>query len=175
MAGPISIGASIVGTGLSMFGAQRQAQSTSQMYSYQAAIAAFNKQIDLQNRDFALAQGETQAGQIGMRGAQRYGQIRAAQGASGFDVGSGSNVAVRDSQRMVTQMDEQQIRRNAAQVAYGYEMKAEGEGLQSDLYSHASSDALSAGRLNVMSSLVSGIGSVSSKWMQGSMTGLFWQ
>lgn len=178
MADPVTLAAGSIASSaasglLGASGAASSAAATSRMYSYQAAIAQFNKQIALQNRDYAISAGETSAGLYGLKARQREGQIIASQGASGTEVGRGSNKDVIDSQRMVTQMDEAQIRNNAARVAYGYQLEAEGKGQQAQLYEMASQDASRAGRYNVMSSLISGAGSVSSKWLQAQTTGIF--
>src|SRR5882724_6905245 len=111
--GTIGIGSSLAGGVLSAFGAEKQGAATQQMYNYQAQVARINAQIDQQNSDWTLHQGEVQSKQYGLKAAQQAGGIRAAQGASGLDVNSGSNLQVQQSQAKITGMDLAQIRENA--------------------------------------------------------------
>lgn len=171
--GTIGIGSSLVGGLLGAFGANQSAKAQSQMYAYQAQVAKINSQIDKQNADYALAVGESQATQYGLKSAQQQAQIRAAQGASGVAVNSGSAADVQRSQRQISQMDLATIRQNAAKTAYDYNVKSVQDINQAGLYGLASTDAKRAGTLNVMSSLIGTAGSVSSKWLQGNTIGLF--
>lgn len=177
MADPISLGglaaaASGGGSLLSAFGALSGGQAQSRQLQYQAGVADLNKQIALQNADYAQHTGDIQGQQYGMQAAQRMGAIRAGIGASGIDIGSGSKAAVQDSQRYVTELDTTQIRSNAARKAYGFDVEATQDAAQAGLYSAAASDAQSAGEIKALGSLVSGAGSVASKWYQGSSVGL---
>jgi len=169
----ISIGSSVVGTGLSAAGAASSASAQGQMYGYQAAVARLNQQIALQNADYARDQGEGQAQKYGMGARQQAGQIRAGQGASGLDVNSGSAKSVADSQHIVSRMDMDTIRANAAKTAYNYDVQAAQFGTQGKMYDSASANAKEAGAINVASSIVGGVGSVASKWLQGQTMGLW--
>lgn len=166
------MGSSIAGSALNAFGAEQSGQAASQMYQYQSAVALMNQKIALQNRDYALSTGESQARQYGMSAAQRMGSIKAAQGASGIDIGSGSSVDVRSSQRLATNIDLNTIRTNAARTAYGYEVEATQDTAQSKLYGMASTDAAEAGHIKALGSLISGAGSVADKWLQAGQYGL---
>ena len=168
----LSMAASAGGSLISAFGANRAGQAQSQAYQYQAGVARLNQQIALQNRDYALGVGETEAKRYGMQATQRMGAIRAGIGASGIDIGSGSKAAVQDSQQLVTGIDLAQIRNNAARKAYGYSVEAQQDETQAGLYEMASSDAAEAGKIKALGSLVSGAGSVADKWYQGESKGL---
>lgn len=163
MADPITLGtvatvASGAGSGISAIGALMGGQSASRLYQYRAAIA-------LQNRDYALATGELQAQRYGMQARQRMGALRAGIGAQGIDIGSGSKANVTSSQQTVTDIDLAQIRNNAARKAYDYTVEATGDEM-------ASTEAVRAGKIKALGSLVSGAGSVASKWYQGGSVGL---
>lgn len=175
MADPISlagVGAAASGGGslISAFGALSGGAAQSKQLQYQAGVADLNKQIALQNADYALATGETDAKRYGMQAAQRMGAIRAGIGASGIDIGSGSKAAVQDSQQAVAGIDLAQIRNNAARKAYGFDVEATQDTAQAGLLRSAASDAQSAGEIKALGSLVSGAGSVASKWYQGNST-----
>lgn len=178
MASPTAIGAaglgtSVAGSALSAFGAYSQGQSQSQMYGYQAQVAQINSQIALQNADYARMQGEQQAVIEGRKGAQQFGGIRAAQGASGLDVNSGSNAQVQASQKSTTALDLNQIRSNAAKTAYDFDVQSTEDVNQAGLYNAASSKAKTAGDIGALTSIVGGAGSVSSKWLAGQQQGLW--
>lgn len=148
-------------------------QSQQKMYNYQAAIAKQNSQIASQNADYSIQKGEQQAQSYGMQAAQRQGQIRASQGASGLDVNSGSAKQVQDSQRLVTSMDLDQIRSNAAKTAYDYDVQAVNFTDQGQLDTMAGANASAAGSIGAASTLLGSASSVSSKWLQGQQVGLF--
>ncbi len=108
-----------------------------------------------------------------MKSAQDAGTIKAKQAASGVDVGGGSSVAVQQGQKTVSDLDMATIRNNAARKAYGYTVEADIAGKQAELYTAASSNSLAAGNIAAMGSLISGVSSVSSKWLQGNQQGLW--
>lgn len=167
------IGATAGGSLLSAGGSIASGFANKDMYDYQASIAQLNQQIDLQNAEFARQTGEQQATQSGMKSAQQAGQIKVAQAASGFDVRSGSNKQVQESQQRIAMMDQNQIRSNAARTAYGYQEQATVAGAQADLYKMAGSNSLTAGFIGAGSSVLGGAASVSNEWLQGSKVGLF--
>ncbi len=171
--GGIGMGASLAGGLLSAFGAEKSGQAQQQMYNYQAQVAQINSQIDLQNADWARNKGEIQATQYGMKAAQQFGAIRAAQGASNIDVNSGSAVDVQRSQKQITAIDMGQIRSNAAKVAYDFDVKSTMDLNQSTLDVMAGQNAKMAGDINAASSILGTVGSVSSKWLQGNQIGMW--
>ena len=171
--GAIGVGSSLAGGMLSAYGAERTGAAQQQMYNYQAQVAQINVNIEKQNAEYALNQGEQQAQQFGLRAGQQRGQIIAAQGASGIAVGSGSNAAVVSSQDLLTRMDLTQIRSNAAKTAYDFNVKATTDVNQATLDVLAGANAKTAGDINAASSILGTIGSVSSKWLQGQQSGMW--
>lgn len=155
----VGMGSSAAGGVLNFIGAGQKAQAESSMYKYKAAIA-------LKNRDYALQAGENEAMRFGLKSQQQQGAIRAQQGASGVSVNSGSAVDVQRSAADLARMDMATIRANAAREAFGYESQAK-------MYSRAAKDTQRAGILAQMGSLVSGVSSVSSKWLEGQRMGIW--
>jgi hypothetical protein len=168
----IGIGSTLAGGIMQGVGQKQSAEAQSKMYAYQAQVAKINSDIDKQNADYAINQGEQQAVIAGMKGAQQLGQIKVTQAASGFDVNTGSNKDVQDSQRLVTGMNLDQIRANASKVAFDYSTKSVMDLNQANLDTMASADASKAGDIALASSLVSTAGSVSSKWLQANQQGI---
>lgn len=171
--GGVGIFSSLLGGATQAAGAEQQAQAQYQMNMYQAGVAQINQQIALQNADFARDQGEREATQYGLAAGQRMGQIRASLASSGLDINSGSAKAVQDSQKVVTAMDLDTIRSNAAKTAYDYDVQSTQFENQSNLYKLAGSNALAAGQINVASSIIGSATSVSTKWLQGSQLGMW--
>lgn len=171
--GSVGLGASLGGGLLSAFGAASSGNAQKQMYDYQAQVATLNSQIDKQNEEYASNQGEIQATQYGQKAAQQRGQIITAQGASGIQVGTGSNAAVVNSQKAITNLDLTQIRSNAAKTAYDFDVKSTMDTDQAALDTMAGENAQKAGYISAASSILGTAGSVSSKWLQGSTAGLW--
>lgn len=171
--GGAGIGASVAGTALSAYGAYEGGQAQQKMYGYQANVAKINSQIALQNADFARMKGEQSSVIEGRKGAQQLGAIKAAQGASGVDVRSGSSVDVQESQKATTSLDLTQIRSNAAKTAYDYDVQSTEDINQAGLYTMAGANAAKAGEIGALSSIIGGAGSVSSKWLAGKQQGLW--
>lgn len=171
--GGVGAGASLAGGLLSAYGSEKSGAAQQQMYNYQAQVAQINSQIDLQNSEYASNQGEIQAQQYGMKASQQRGQIIADQGASGIAVGAGSSARVVQSQNLVTAMDLTQIRSNAAKVAYDYQVKSTMDTNQATLDVMAGENAKTAGDINAAASILGTVGSVSSKWLSGSQSGLW--
>jgi hypothetical protein len=101
------------------------------------------------------------------------GQIRAAQGASGIDVNSGSNVDVQKGASLVAKMDQDQIRENAMRKQTGFLQAAQGEKMQAGLYDYAGRNAMREGKIGALTSIIGGATSVASKWSQGSQVGIY--
>jgi hypothetical protein len=171
--GAVGLGATLAGGLLSSFGAQQEGAATQQMYNYRAQVAKINADINRQNAGWARDKGEKEATQYGMKAAQQRGAIRAAQGASGIDVNSGSAKHVQESQEKIKTMDLATIRENAAKVAYDYETKAVMDENQATLDITAGKYAKQAGNIKALGSLLGTASNVSSKWQQGSSLGLW--
>ena len=169
----LSMGSTLVGGATRAAGSQAAAQAQARQYQYQAGIAQLNSAIEAQNAEYVRMQGDTQAGAYGLKASQRRGAIIAAQSASGFDINSGSNKDVQDSQEYLKNMDMQSIREAAAKSGYDYELKSRMAKEQAGLYSMASGDAIRAGNINAQASILGTVTSVSDRWLQGRQVGLF--
>lgn len=171
--GQIGLGTSIAGGITQTAGALFSGGAQSSYYNYRAGISQLNAMIDLQNANYAKQAGEIKATQYGMAAQQRMGQIKAAQASSGIDVNSGSAVDVRKSQDVVSHMDQDMIRSNAAKVAYDYTNAAMGHMAEASANQSAAAMAKKAGYLNAASSIIGTAGSVAGKWYQGQSLGMF--
>jgi hypothetical protein len=171
--GSTSLGLTGAGAGLQAFGSLSSGMANSSMYSYQAAIARLNADADTRNAHYSTAVGENQNEAEGLKQRQQMGKIITAQASSGFDMNSGSAVAVRESQQGLDRLSQQTIRQNAARTAYNYETQAAGATAQAQAYDNASSNSMTAGIMGFGSSIIGGAASVSSQWLQGQRAGLW--
>jgi hypothetical protein len=171
--GEASMGATFLGGITGAISSFVGGEAQKQMYDYRAGVAKLNALISRQNATYATQVGEIQAAQSGLEGAQRFGKIRAAQGASGLDVNSGSNKAVQDSQTEITKFDAAAIRSNAARTAYNYENAAVGFSSQAAMDTVAGKNARTSGIIGIGSSLLSSATSVSDQWLRGNQLGMW--
>lgn len=170
MADPITLlaitgmAATAAGAGVSAFGKLTQGQSESNMFGYQAGVAKVNAQIAKQDANYTLAAGGVQGEQAGMRERAGIGATRAGFGASNVSGGSQSKVIA--SEIEVGQQNQGIIAANAAKRAYGFEVGAAGDTASAGAFDVAGKTSKTAGEIGAVSSILGGVGSVSSKWLQ---------
>ena len=171
--GGLSIGTSVLGGIMGAKSAKAAGNSAWQMGLYQAGIAKQNAEIARQNADYASVEGEQQAMKYGMKARQQAGDIAAAQSASGLDVNTGSAKDVRDSQHLVSTMDMDQIRRNAAKAAFDYRVTAANYEQEAMTSLMGGANAKSAANTNMWSSIIGSASSVADKWLRGKEVGMW--
>lgn len=154
-----SLGASLIGGGVSAVGNVMAGQSAQAAANYRAQVA------ENQARH-ALAIGDIEAQRQGMKTASIIGAQRAAQSGSGLDVNVGSPVDVRETTDILGRLDELTILNNAQTKAWGLRSQAE-----LDRYSGKAS--AQEGWLKGAGSVLSTVSSVSSKWLPYQRYGMF--
>lgn len=108
-------------------GAFTEAAAIKQRAQFQTQQLEFNMKIaDIQAKD-AIDQGEQDAKALKRKAEQLRGSQRAAIGASGIEVNSGSALSVQSDTEDMADLDANTIRLNAARRAWGF--KAEGANL----------------------------------------------
>lgn len=116
------------GMGISAIGAITNAISQSSAEkaqgAYESSIADTNAEIAGVQERQTLEKGDIDASREDLKNQQVVGAERAAQGASGVDVASGSSALVRAGTAGIGAVDELQIRNNAARQAWGYQTQA---------------------------------------------------
>ena len=167
----VTLAATVGGAVVSGIGAAQSGQANAAAYRYKAGVALINKQINEQNASWATQAGDTKAMMSGLKSREAIASTKVVQSASGFDVNSGSNERVRDTQTNFAQFDQNVIRWDAAKTAWGYESKSTTDVAESNLDKMAADQSEEAGFLGMMGSFISGAGNVSGKWMQGKSSG----
>lgn len=114
--------------GLSAIGAITNAFSQSAAYKaqgdYESTIANTNAKLAQLQSKQTLEAGDIEASRKDLQTQQAVGSARAAQGASGIDVASGSSALVRNAIQSTGTQDELTIRSNAQKQAWGYQTEA---------------------------------------------------
>lgn len=169
----VGLVASAGGAITSAIGSVFQGQAQAAQYNYQAGVARVNQTLAQQDANYALAAGEVEAQQQGMKTRAEVGLTRAVQGASNVDVNTGSSSQVVKSEIEIGQENEALVRADAAKRAFGYNVEAAKQGAQAGVYTSAAKTSIEAGQLGAVSSILGGVGSVSSKWLQGQSQGVF--
>ena len=171
IAAGVTMAATVAGGAVQAYGAAAKGSADQAMYNYQAGVAQLNEKIAKQNADYTREAGGTAAFQSGLRTGQIVGQQKVAQSASGIDVNTGSAAKVRADTLQLGQQDQATIRTNYAKKAYGYEVEAATKQAEAGADLVAGSEAKKASNINVASSILGTVASVSSKWMQASSAG----
>src|SRR5262245_48979115 len=110
---------------ISSFGtAYAQAQAIKAQGDYRRSVADTNARIANLQAAETLEAGDIAASRENLKTMGRVGSLRAAQGASGTDISKGSNVLTRQATEFAGNMDELQIRTNAARQAWGFKTQA---------------------------------------------------
>lgn len=179
MADPITISAGVAMAGtaaggiVSGIGSAASGAAAAAASTYKAGVAMLNKQINDQNAQFATEEGQILSEERGLQGSQEVANTEVTQAASGFDVNSGTTVAVRQSQQWATQFDQSVIEWDAAKTAWGYEAKGATDVAEASLDTMAASSEKTAGILGEIGSFINAGTSVASKWYQGTSSGAF--
>ncbi len=160
----ITIGATIASGVVSAAGAVMQGNATNSATKYQAQVAQNNALIAQQNASYERQKGNVEAQTQDMRTKAMLGEQLAGQGASGFDIESGSLTDVRKSTAMIGALDRQTTKNNAERRAYGDDVQATNFTADSQLKRLEGKNAQTAGTINGISSLLSSASSVGTKW-----------
>jgi hypothetical protein len=163
LGGPLAI-AGLAGSAISAVGTLFSGSSTAAADAYQAQVAANNAKIATQQSKFDIQAGEIQAVNQGLKTKATVGQQKAAQGASGIDVNSGSAVDVRAGTASRGVLDTLTIRSNAAKKAYSDEVTATSDTAQGQLDTFAGETATTGSEIGAAGTLLSGASTVGANY-----------
>lgn len=152
----IAIGATVVGTAISAYGAYSAGVTGKAVANYQAAVANNNATIAKQNADYATEAGNAKAQQQELTTRALIGSEISGQASSGLDVNSGSAVDVRRSAAALGTLSELNIRNNAAREAYGFTSQGSNYTAEAGLDTAKGSAALTSGELSAAGTLIGG-------------------
>ena len=168
----VAIGATAAGGIVGAFGAAQKDEATANMDLYKAGVARANAQIAKANADAEREVGAVREQQYGLEGAQKVGQIRVDQAASGLQIGTGSAGQVVASQRAGIQQGEGIITADSARKAYGYEVQGFDFTAEAGLDTMAAQNVKAQEGFDVASSLLGSASQVATKWKSFQQAGI---
>lgn len=172
----LALGSLVAGAGsgiLGAFGANQTANSTADSYNYKAAVASNNSIIAQRNADAATAAGSVAAQVNDLKTKNLAATQLVTQASNGLDVGSGTNVNVRQSAIDLGHLDTLTILNNAAKNSAGFKAQGMNFTAEAGLDTASATNARTAGDINVATSLLGGASSVGSKWLSYQQKGVF--
>jgi len=159
---------SIGGTALSAINASNQAQQAKDTANFNAAVQRNNQIIANRKAEDALVRGKEASDLQRAKGEALKARQTVSLAGQGVDVTTGSSVDLLADTGELAEFDAQKIKNNAAREATDHRNAAQNAGAQAGLFS-----AQAAGinpTLAGTSTLLSGVGSVASKWYKGGGT-----
>lgn len=162
MADPVTIGLLVASTAISAAGAHTAAKAEQRQLSHQSQVAQNNADIAEDNRLRAIQEASVTAADKDQDASAILGQMVAEAGASGLSLSSGSKAAKVTSSRKLAGRDRARIISEGA--VEGGRFAQQGVNLRNRSANLLTAKAAAgrAGRLNVLSSLVSGAAKTSS-------------
>lgn len=164
-----SAGSGILGA----FGASKKADAESAADAYKAQVAKNNAIIAERNANEATMAGGVAAQTQDLKTKNLVGTQLVTEAANGLDVGSGTNVNLRESAEALGHLDTLTILHNAAKQAAGYKAQAGNFQAEAALDTAASENEKTAGGLAIASSLIGGASSFADKWTGYKQKGVF--
>ena len=155
---------SAVGTLSSFAGQQQQAQATQASAAFNAQVAANNAIIARQQATQAHDIGKVKSAREQLAARKLIGLQRATLAGNGVLVGAGSAADIEADTRAQAGVDASTIRSNAAREALGFLTQGANFDAQGGLILAEGSNRASAINSESFSTLLSGAGSVASKW-----------
>lgn len=162
-----------LGTVSSVVGGIQNANAQASQMQYQAAIADRNAQIANRNAAYAAQAGEAKAQQEGLKNREILGRVRVAEAANGLDINSGSDLDVREAQRITGVEDVDQLRHNAMLQAYGYQTQSGNFTAQAAADRAGASNVTALEPLTAATSALAGLSSLGTKWTGFNQAGVF--
>lgn len=168
-----ALAGAVIGGAVGAYGSITSGNAAAAASTYKAGVAQLNKQIADQNANWATEAGGVKGMETGLEAGQKIAQTKVVQSGSGFDVTTGTNQTVRDTQTKAAQFDQNVIAWDASKTSWGFEAKAATDTAQSNLDMMAAGSEKTAGQIGAVSSFLGAASSVASKWTQGNSIGMF--
>lgn len=154
----------LAGAGTSAVGAITGGNAKAANAAYQSQVAANNAVVAQRDATLEIQSGEVASFNQGLKTRAKIGSEKAAQGASGIDVNSGSAVDVRAGTSELGMLDALTLRSDASKRAYAKEVEGSNDTAQSQLLTSEASQDREAGVLGAAGTLLSGASSVGGNW-----------
>ena len=162
---------SVLSTGVGAVAAKQQGEAAEAAANYQAQVGRNNAEIRRQDAETARQEGRIAAGERGLQSAaDRARFIAAGAGAGVLIEGDTSIDDIAGDITGIGSVDQLTIAHNASSQARNLEIEATNLEAGANLDQFRGANAARAGRVKAVGSLLSGAGSVASKWSSFSKT-----
>ena len=145
-------------------GQRHAAESKAAEYEYQAKIDENNRNVALWKSADAKARGQKEEAALRVKVAALKGRQRSALAASGVEVGSGSALDILGDTAALGELDALTIRSNAERESYEQDVVASNLQANAGMKRMGAQNSRIAGKIGAQTSLLTGAGSVASKW-----------
>ncbi len=145
-------------------GQRHAAEAKAAEYRYQAQVDDNNRKVAEWKAADAKARGQKDEAALRVKVAQLKGRQRSALAASGVEVGSGSALDILGDTAALGELDALTIRSNAERESYEQNVVASNLKANAGMKRMGADNAIIAGKIGAQTSLLTGAGSVASKW-----------
>ena len=142
-------------------------------YRYQAQVDDNNRKVALWKAQDAKDRGAKEEAAFRTKVAQLKGRQKSALAASGVEIGDGSALDILGDTAALGELDALTIRSNAEREAYEQKVNASNLAANASMKRMGANNAIIAGKIGSMTSLLTGASSISSKWANYSGTGTY--
>lgn len=163
---PVSIGVAATAGGALMGGAGSlmSGEASAAASGYKATMAYYNAMLAARKADLAIQSGDIAAANAGLKTRAAMAGQKTGQAGSGVDVNTGSAVDVRAGTQQYGMVDVKNIKADAAEKAYGYQLESWSDSQNAKISQAEGESAKKAGILGGISSLLSGVASIGGKY-----------
>ena len=165
-----SLGLGAAGLGVNVLGGLAESRAASAQATYLSQVARNNQILAQRAAEDARARGEKEANIKRREAKQLTARQTAALAGAGIDVAGEAAVELRAATAAVFEEDALTIASNAEREALGFEARGMGFASEASLFT---AQAGSSGFLKAGASLLTGAGSVASKWYAFKHEGVF--
>jgi len=145
-------------------GQRHAARAKADEYRYQAQVDDNNRKVALWKAQDAKDRGAKEEAAFRTKVAQLKGRQKSALAASGVEIGDGSALDILGDTAALGELDALTIRSNAEREAYEQKVNASNLAANASMKRMGANNAIIAGKIGSMTSLLSGASSIASKW-----------
>lgn len=160
----ISLGTTVIGTGLQIMGQMQQGAAASKQAAYQAAVARNNSILAERAAQDAIERGKIAADRKKLETRQLLGRQRAVLAGNNVVVDEGSALDITTDTAGIGKLDELTILNNAEREAAGFRAQGMNFSAQAGLYDASGAAARASAITGAVGSAISGAGAVAQKW-----------
>jgi hypothetical protein len=152
---------------------KQQAASQAASFNYQAQVAKNNALVSSQNANAELAENNLKVQQLQTQKSQQLAAVRAAMGANGIQLNTGSSLAVQSGVATAGQQSVWSQQFDGIANAISLQNQAQDYSADAGLDTSTAENDITGGNLAATGTIISGASSVASKWASYQQQGVF--